>query len=349
MEPHDADMIEKSVYSGVENSIGLIVYSTIVHPWVFSLFNLRPYWLFTCGIHVTKHASYWKNAINIYCLSWVVPDGRVQHPYKSFQSTAIHLEPGVFSCWKRSFSFLKMDADTRYKMARMFFSKKLRPLNSRHSRLACPRIFWCLAKHHIAEDNVECKWTSACGTLYTLYYTDSYHGRRLWSYKSPQETSSLYLKTASNHSNHSTLLSFILASSPISKVQQAYRSTCISELCRSSWPPLSLRLPQLLRGALLPSTLLQRIILRLTPSLPASLDTPGLITSIAIASSSVLPGVSPFGRHVVPALHTVGKLGFVSLKRTCRVALTRGPQTSPKALAIPDPRVTTEDLRKTLW
>lgn len=49
---------------------------------------------------------------------------------------------------------------------------------------------------------------------------------------------------------------------------------------------------------------------------------------------------------MAPALHTVGKLGFVSLRKKYQVALMQGLQPSQKAMANLDPRVTTKDGRE---
>lgn len=55
---------------------------------------------------------------------------------------------------------------------------------------------------------------------------------------------------------------------------------------------------------------------------------------------------SLFREHAVPVLHTVGRQVFVSLSRTCQVALMRGLQSSLKAMFIPGPMVTLEDGKK---
>ncbi|BCR84341.1 uncharacterized protein ACHE_11743A [Aspergillus chevalieri] len=110
-------------------------------------------------------------------------------------------------------------------------------------------------------------------------------------------------------------------------------------------PLLSLLLPQPLQRTL-QRTQSRRTLLQRTLSLLASLDTPGLITTTATASSSVPPGASLFGKHAAPGLHTAGKLGFVSLRKKCQVALMQGLQPSLEAIANLDPRATTEDGRE---
>lgn len=80
--------------------------------------------------------------------------------------------------------------------------------------------------------------------------------------------------------------------------------------------------------------LLRDLLLR-TSSLLASLAISGPTPLTATASSSVTPDTSRCARHVVLVLRTAGKLGFVFMKRLCRLAITAAPQVSealPRAL-----------------
>lgn len=83
------------------------------------------------------------------------------------------------------------------------------------------------------------------------------------------------------------------------------------------------------------SPLLLRDLLLRTTFLLASLAISGPTALTVTASSSVTPDTSRCARHAVLALRTAGKLGFVFMKRVCRLAITAGPQVSealPRAL-----------------
>lgn len=83
------------------------------------------------------------------------------------------------------------------------------------------------------------------------------------------------------------------------------------------------------------SPLLLRDLLLRTTFLLASLAISGPTPLTVTASSSVTPDTSRCARHAVLVLRTAGKLGFVFMKRVCRLAITAGPQVSealPRAL-----------------